>query len=57
MNLINEEIRAIQHTMAHVRKAIPLAMDTGEKLRLQKKYGELEEVLNDKLGQCEDYKG
>lgn len=55
MNLVNEEIRVIQTTMAHVRRAIPLAVDSGEKARLQQKYKDLEEVLQDKLNQCGDY--
>lgn len=57
MNLINEEIRAIRVTMSHVQQAIPLAFDTGEKLRLQGKYDELGKILAEKLNQCEDYKG
>lgn len=57
MNLLNEEIRVIQVTMSHVKKAIPLAVDTGEKLKLQGKYDELEKILSDKLNQCEDYVG
>ena len=57
MNLLNEEIRVIQVTMSHMKKAIPLARDTGEKLKLQEKYKELENILNGKLNQCEDYVG
>ena len=57
MNLINEEIRVIQNTMSHLSRAIPLARDTGEKLRLQEKYKGLEEILQEKLNQCGDYKG
>ncbi len=55
MNIINEEIRVIQHTMAHIKKAIPLAVDTGEKLRLEDKYKKLGVILEDKLNQCGDY--
>lgn len=57
MNLLNEEIRVIQHTMSHLKKAIPLASDGGEKLKLEEKYKKLEGILEEKLGQCEDYKG
>ena len=32
MNLLNEEIRAIQHTMAHLRMAIPLEGDSGKQI-------------------------
>ena len=56
-NLINEEIRVIQNTMAHLKRAIPLAMDNGERLRLEEKYKDLEEVLKEKLEQCSDYYG
>lgn len=57
MNLLNEEIRVIQNSMSHIKKAIPLASDGGEKLKLQDKYNRLEKVLLEKLNQCEDYKG
>ena len=57
MNVINEEIRVIQMYMAHLEKAIALAVDTSEKLKLKHKYAELEQLLNEKLGQCEDYRG
>ena len=57
MNLLNEEIRVIQHTMSHIKRAIPLANDDGERLRLKKTYDELEETLTSKLNQCGDYKG
>ena len=57
MNLLNEEIRVIQHTMSHVKKAIPLAVDSGERLRLEEKYNKLGEILKEKLEQCEDFKG
>ena len=55
MNIINEEIRVIQNTMAHVKRAIPLALDSGERLRLENKYKELEKVLESKLEQSGDY--
>ena len=57
MNLLNEEIRVIQTSMAHIKKAIPLAEDSGEKLRLQERYKKLDEILVEKLDQCEEYKG
>ena len=57
MNLLNEEIRAIQHTMTHLRMAIPLESDSGKKLKLQNDLKELDEILNDKLEQCEEYVG
>ena len=57
MNLLNEEIRAIQHTMAHLRMAIPLEGDSGKRLKLQNDLKELGVLLNDKLEQCEEYDG
>ena len=33
--LLNEEIRAIKHTMAHLEKAIPLEIDYGKKQKLK----------------------
>ena len=57
MNLLNEEIRAIQHTMAHLRMAIPLEGDSGKRLKLQNDLKKLDEVLNEKLEQCEEYVG
>ena len=57
MNLLNEEIRVIQHTMSHIKRAIPLATNNGEKLKLEENYKELNSILEEKLEQCEDYKG
>ena len=57
MNLLNEEIRAIQHTMTHLRMAIPLESDSGKRLKLQNDLKELDVLLNDKLEQCEEYVG
>lgn len=57
VNLLNEEIRAIRHTMAHLRKAIPLEMDSGKKKRLKDMYNECLVELEDRLSRCEDYKG
>ena len=53
MNLINEEIMAIRLYMDHLSRAIPLAVDTGERIRMKEKYKELEELLNDKLEQSD----
>ena len=49
MNMVNEEIRVIQTYMAHLRKAIALAIDTNEKRKFQKQYEELEKLLKEKL--------
>ena len=56
-NMLNEEIRVIQMYMTHLNKAIALSVDTSERLKFKARYKELEEILNDKLSQCEDYKG
>ena len=56
-HLLNEEIRVLQVSMAHVKRAIPLAKDSGERLRLEDKYKKLNVILEEKLNQCEDYKG
>ena len=57
MNLLNEEIRVIQNMMAHIKRAMPLAENGGERLRLKERYDELETILQGKLELCEDYKG
>lgn len=49
MNVINEEIRAIQHRMTYLEKVIPLCSDTGEKQRLKDDYNELDKLLSAKL--------
>lgn len=56
-NILNEEIRVIQQTMAHLRKAIPLAEDNGKRLRLKALYDECQVELEDRLKRCEDFKG
>lgn len=57
MNMLNDEIRAIRHTMAHIRMAIPLEQDSGRKLELQNMYRECENELRGRLEKCGDYKG
>jgi len=57
MNLLNEEIRAIQHTMNHLRMGISLEPDYGKKKRMENDLRELNTLLEDKLKQCEDFKG
>ena len=56
-NLLNEEIMAIKHTMAHLNKGISLETDTGKKFLMQKSYRELQRILEEKLEQCEEFKG
>lgn len=55
--LLNEEISAIKHTMAHLKKGISLEFDTGRKHQMQKDYDELQRILEDKLEECGDYHG
>ena len=56
-NQLNEEIRVIQNSMSHLKRAIPLAETTGERVKWEKKYKELSEILESKLEQCGDFKG
>ena len=55
--LLNEEIRVIQMTITHMKRAIPLESDSGKREKMKKDVKELQSILNDKLGQCEDFKG
>ena len=57
MNLLNEEIRVIQHTISHMRRGLTLEMDQSKREKMKRDVKELECILEDKLGQCEDYKG
>ena len=56
-NLLNEEIRAIQHTINHLRMGIPLELDYGKKKKMEQDVRDLNKLLEEKLVQCEDYKG
>ena len=55
MNLLNEEIRVINHTMAHLKQAMSVEPDSGKRLKMQKDYKELEAILVDKLEKCEEF--
>lgn len=57
MNLLDEEIRVIQVSMAHIKRAISFAESSGEKLKLENKYKQLGEILDEKLNCCENYRG
>ena len=57
MNCLNEEIRAIRHTMSHLRKAIPLEPNSGRREELKQLYKECEAELEDRLNRCGDYHG
>ena len=56
-NLLNEEIRAIQHTINHLRMGIPLELDYGKKKKMEQDVKDLNKLLEEKLVQCEDYHG
>lgn len=56
-NILNEEIRAIQHTMNHLSMAIPLEQDYGKKHKMKQDYKELRTILKEKLENCEEYRG
>lgn len=56
-NLLDEEIRAIKHTMSHLSMAIPLEQDYGKKHKMKQDYKELDNLLSEKLNQCGDYHG
>ena len=56
-NLLNEEILAIQHTIAHRKMAIPLEFDYGKKKKMENDVKELNKLLEEKLSKCGDYTG
>ena len=55
MTLLNEEIMAIKHTMAHLKKGMSLESDSGKRHKMQSDYQELQGILEEKLRQCNDY--
>lgn len=57
MNLLEEEIKAIRHTMSHLKMAIPLEYDSDKKEKMQNRYNELGVLLEEKLGQCGEFTG
>lgn len=57
VNLLNEEIMAIKHTMSHLKKGMSLESDTGKRFKMQKDYYELQDILESKLNECGEYKG
>lgn len=57
MNILNEEIMAIKHTLAHLNKGMVLEPDPSKKARMKEDIKELNGLLTEKLNQCEDYKG
>ncbi len=56
-NLLNEEIMAIKHTIACLRKGEVLEPDPSKRAKMKKDIKELNVLLNEKLDQCGEYKG
>ena len=56
-NLLNEEIMAIKHTMAHLKKGMSLESDSGKRHKMERSYNELQVILENKLNQCGEFKG
>lgn len=54
MNILHEEIRAIQLYMSHLEKAIPLELDSSKKQKLKNDYKKLEKELEFRLEKCGD---
>lgn len=54
MNLLNEEIRVIQHTISHMKRGIILEPNQSKRNKMKKDVEELETILESKLKQCED---
>ena len=57
MNILNEEITAIKHTIAHLKKGVVLEPDSHKKEQMKRDIKELDGLLKDKLKQCSDYQG
>lgn len=57
MNLLNEEIRVIQHTISHMRRGLALESNQSKREKMKKDIKELEYLVDEKLEQCGDYKG
>ena len=57
MNLLNEEIRVIQHTLSHMKRGLALESDQAKRIKMKKDIKELDALLDEKLEQCGDYKG
>lgn len=53
--LLNEEIRAIQCTISHLRMGIPLEPNQSKREKMKQDVRELEELLDFKLGEDTNY--
>lgn len=56
-NLLNEEIMAIKHTIAHLNKGMVLEPDPSKKAKMKNDIKELNILLEGKLTQCGEFKG
>ena len=53
--LHNEEIRAIQVTIAQLKRGIPLEPNQGKREKMKQSVKELDEILQSKLMETPDY--
>lgn len=57
VNILNEEISAIKHTIAHLKKGVVLEPDPSKKMKMKKDIQELQVILKNKLDSCYDLNG
>lgn len=57
VNILNEEINAIKHTIEHLKKGMVLEPDPSKKAKMKRDVKELDNILRDKLEQCGDFHG
>ncbi len=54
VNILNEEICAIKHTIAHLNKGVVLEPDPSKKAKMKQDIQELQIILKNKLDSCYD---
>lgn len=54
VNILNEEISAIKHTIAHLEKGVVLEPDPSKKAKMKQDIRELQIILKNKLDSCYD---
>ena len=57
VNILNEEIFAIKHTIAHLNKGVVLEPDPSKKAKMKQDIKELQIILKKKLDSCYDING
>ena len=57
VNILNEEINAIKHTIAHLEKGVVLEPDPSKKMKMKNDIQELQIILKKKLDSCYDIRG